>query len=82
MRGVVGAALPFDGRQIRIIADPEVVERAEEIVLQGLPEAHLGCDAAVEELVLDVLAVHPSWRRRQTEEFERNEVVEDLAVGR
>ncbi|GAX56006.1 hypothetical protein SO3561_07573 [Streptomyces olivochromogenes] len=64
---VIGAALPLHCTQVGVVADSEVVERAEELVLQGLPQAHLGSDAPAEELVLDVPTVHALRRRGQSQ---------------
>ncbi len=53
--GGVAVAAPFDPRQVGAVVEAEVVEGAEQALLQGAPEAQLGGDAAVKPME-DVLA--------------------------
>ena len=77
--GVVGAALPFERAEVSVVRDPEVVERTQQVLLEGFPETDLDGCAAAEELP-HVDTVGAVGRRGQTEEFVRLELPEQRAV--
>lgn len=67
--------------EVGVVSDSEVVERAEQIRLERVPQPQLRGDAAVEE-VADVHAVGALGCRGQAQQFSRREVVEDPPVRR
>jgi hypothetical protein len=79
---VIRSALPLHVAQVSGVTDAEVVEGTQEFVVQGFPQSHLGGDTTVEELVLNVLAVHALRRGSQAQQLHRLEVINDLPVGR
>ncbi len=81
LRGVVVAALPLQLAEVDVVRDAEVVERHQQIGVQGVPEAQFAGGAAVEELLGDVDAVAAFRRRGQSEELLRLQVVQQPAVG-
>ena len=79
---VIAPPLPRDCAEVRCVRDSEVVERAEELLFQGFPDAQLRSEVAVEPSG-DVLAVCPLRRRREAEENARCQVLEEpLIAGR
>ena len=58
--GDVAATPPPDLAEIGAIGDPEVLERHEESLIDGLPQPQLDCDPATEP-GRDVLAIEPLW---------------------
>ena len=79
---VVVALAPVDMREVCLIADAEVVERAEQVGLECFPQAQLGGGAAVEPLVAYIDAVAALGGGGEAEEFGGGQVIEDAAVRR
>ena len=77
---VVPATSPADAAQIRAVGHRKVVERAQQIRAEGIPEAQLRSRATAEEGA-DVHAVSALRRCRQSEQLGRREVVDDAPVG-
>ena len=78
---VVAAAGPADAAQVRAVGDSEVVERAEQVGAERVPEPQLRCGAAAEERA-DVDAVGAFGCGREAEQFARGQVIEDAPVRR
>jgi hypothetical protein len=78
---VVAAASPRDPSQIGAIRDGEVVEGAEKLRSERIPETKFRCGATAEEAA-HVNAIGTLRRRGEAEKFLWLEVVEDPAVRR
>lgn len=78
---VIPAPAPLQAAEIHAIGHPEVVERAEQVGAERVPEPQLGGDPSAEEGT-DVRAVRALWCGCQPEELSRGQVVRDAAVGR
>jgi hypothetical protein len=77
----IAAATPFQGGQIDIVVDAEILKRREIAVVDRLPQAEFdGCPMT--EPAGDVLAIHAFGCCRQTEQFDGLEVLEQRAVAR
>ena len=84
LRAVVGAPRtePLHRRQIHRVAHDEVVERREEILLERIPQPQFRRRVPIEEHLAHVLPVGSLWRRGESEQLSRLEVVEDASVRR
>ncbi len=80
-RGVVVATAPLQRRQVGRVGDSEVVEGAEQVGGQGIPQPQLCSGAPAEELA-DVDAVRALGRSRQPDQLLGLKVVEQAPVGR
>jgi hypothetical protein len=78
---VVGPALPLDPGQVGAVGDAEVVERAEQVGVEGVPESELGSGPAAEEGP-DVDAVAALGGGGEPEQLAGLEAVQQPAVGR
>lgn len=65
LRGVIVVALPFQLAEVDVVRDAEVVERHQQIGVQGVPQAQFAGGAAVEELLGYVNSVTAFRRRGQ-----------------
>ena len=81
VRRVVVATAPLQLGEVGGIARPEVVERAEQVGLEGVPEPQLGCGTPIEE-VPDVEAVAALRGGSQAQQLARLEVREQALVRR
>ena len=79
---VVPATAPADAPQVGAVRDGEVVERAEQVLAQGVPQPQLGGGAPVEELGADVDAVGALGGCGEAEQLARGQVVEEPSVRR
>ena len=75
----VAAAAPGDVAQIRTIRHPEVLERNEEALVDGLPKPQLDRDTVLKPL-RDVFAVEALWRCREAQQFFRRKMVQEPVV--
>ncbi len=79
--GVVAAASPpGDVAEVGAVVDAVVVERREQVLLQGIPQSQFDGHATVEPPE-DVEGIGPFGRGCQTEQMRRPEVVEQRRVG-
>lgn len=62
--GVVTLTAPGDMGNVRVVVEAEVLERAKKASFEGVPEAELRSESAV-EAGKDVALIRPLWRRRQ-----------------
>lgn len=76
----VRTLLPGQVREVGPVRDAEVVEGRQQVVLQGFPKPHLGGDATIEELVLDIESVHPLRGGGESQQLLRREVFDHPAV--
>ena len=76
----VSAGAPVDRGEVGAVGDAEVVERAEQVSGDRVPDAQLSGGAAVEERA-DVGAVGALGGRGEAEEFTGLKVVEEPSVG-
>ena len=77
--GDISTALEADAPEVSSVTHAEVVKRAEQSLIERLPEPHLGGDAIVEP-VHDLLAVRSLGRRSQADEHPRLQVLEQPRV--
>ena len=78
----VATALPLQPRQVRPVGDAEVVERSQQLLVEGVPEPHFERVAAREVAVAHVDAVAALRSRGQADKHLRLQVIEQRAVGR
>jgi hypothetical protein len=77
---VVTTACAANTRQIRVVVQAEVLEGTEQVAFEGVPEADLDADVAV-EVVKDVFVVGPLRRRREPEQNLRAQMTKELFVS-
>lgn len=79
---VVLAPSPVQRAVVGAVSKTEVVQRGEQATFQRVPQPHLRGDTAFKEHVLNIQAVHAFGSRRQAEQLQRPEVVQDSPVRR
>ena len=78
---VVAATSPLHGLEVGSVVDAEVVERAQQVLLECFPQPQLGGDPAAEELA-DVDTVGAFRSGGQPDQLDRLHVVEQPSVRR
>ncbi len=78
---VIRSTAPLQVAEVDAIGHSEVVEGAEQVGTQRIPEAKFRCDSTAKERP-DIGAVSPFWCRGQPEQLFRVQVVSDPAVCR
>ena len=77
---VIRTLPPVQARQVHPVCDREVVERGQQVVLEGIPQPQLGGSAATEEQP-HVQAVPALGGGRKAKQLTWVEVVEDASVA-
>ena len=72
--GVVAAPVPFDGGVVRLVGEAVVFEGRDELLLECVPQTHLGGEHAV-EVGQERLAVRALGRGGQPEQDGRSQSV-------
>ena len=78
---VVAAAFPLQRLQVSAVMDAEVVKRAQQVLLERIPQPQLGGDPPAEERA-HVNAVAALRGGSEPEQFQRLDVLKQSAIGR